>query len=202
MSSAHRRDIILGSGVLITMVGGALLVARSDRPIRSKGPLLHAVQQTLERPPSLKDRPLPLFDAPCDGTRVRGSDNLPDVDLRGATLVLCRLEGGMTVGIREDRPTDFATAGVYPFPGYVLAGGSLAPNQGLLLYPDGDTGLRWTTSHRRARELSRSALYKGILGRGFQSESELPRLAFGHFAWPQETIEAEVSAGGWTVVRD
>lgn len=200
MSSANRQDTLLGGGVLLALLGLAWITTRADRPIRGKGPLLDAVQRTLGSHGLSDAVTLPLFDAQCDGTRIRGADGLADVDFRGATLVLCHLEAGGTVGIREDRPTGFATAGVYPFPGEVLAGGRLAPSQGILLFPDGNDGLRWTTSHRRARELGRSTLYKGMLGRGF--EDDLPQLAFGHTAWPPGQLEAEIIGGAWTVIRD
>ncbi|MCO4768711.1 MAG: YqgE/AlgH family protein [Deltaproteobacteria bacterium] len=149
--------------------------------------------------PSPDSSALPIFDAPCEGIRVRGADDLGDPEFAGSTYVICHLAGGDMIGLREDLPTSHPTAGVYPFPGALLAGGPLGRSQGVLLYLD-DGALRWTTSHRTARELSRGALLRGLLGRGPESESAIPRLAFGHAAWGPGQLEAEIAAGAWKLV--
>lgn len=142
------------------------------------------------------DTVLPLFDAPCEGSRIEASPDVTDPVFRGARFVLCVHEGG-AIGIREDLPTTALMAGVYPAPGQVLVGGPLGLRQGVLIYSDGD-GLRWTTSHRRARELGRSDIYLGMMR---ASGERGPRLAFGHAAWAAGQLEAEIAAGAWVVLE-
>ena len=179
------------------------MVTRADAPIEARGTVTYAIAEA-RREAAISDGPgatearLPLFDAPCDGAKVRGRSDLSDPDFADAIYQVCRLDG-RDVGVRLDLGTEHPAAGLYPFPGSVLAGGPLGVGQGLLLYPD-EGGLRWTTSHRRARELSRSALVQGLLGRGPEKMDTVPRLAFGHAGWAKGQLAAEIEAGAWEVV--
>lgn len=188
------------------MLGVAALtwvVTQADAPIEARGAVTDAVVAA-RRGATISDRVgatearLALFDAPCDGLKVRGRADLSDPDFANATYQVCQLDGRY-VGVRLDLVTEHPAAGLYPFPGPVLAGGPLGLDQGLLLYPD-DSGLRWTTSHRRARELSRSALMQGLLGRGPNDMDAVPRLAFGHAGWAPGQLTSEIEAGAWEVV--
>ena len=185
------------------MTALAWVVTRADAPIEARGTVSDAIAEarrgaTISDGPGATEGRLPLFDAPCNGSKVRGRSDLSDPDFAGAIYQVCQLEG-WDVGVRLDLATAHPAAGLYPFPGPVLAGGPLGLGQGLLLYPD-DGGLRWTTSHRRARELSRSALMQGLLGRGPEAMEAVPQLAFGHAGWAQGQLASEIEAGAWEVV--
>ena len=117
---------------------------------------------------------LPLFDAPCGG----GSAPTPV-----PAPVTCRTPDGRAITLRLDAPTGAPAAALYAYPGEALIGGPRARARGVVVYSQ-DGALRWTTSHRRARELARQGLLQGMLGAGSVPPNPPPRLFFGHEASP------------------
>ncbi len=186
----RRRDAVLGAAVLLALGGVAVLATRLDRPITAPD----GVRAALAAPATdvARRSGLPVMDGPCSGS-VRAAPEVTDPDFAQAIVQICPLPGGGAVGFRLDREADVLAAALYPLPGPVLRGGPLGVDQGALLYVQ-DGQPRFTTSHRRARELSRGTLLGGLLGRA----QEPPRLAFGHASWGQGQLEAEIAAGAWT----
>lgn len=182
--------MLAGIGVLFA------LTARADRPARIPG----SVQQLVDAATPRDDSPLPILDQPCDDVRIRGSADLAQDVFRDALLVLCRYGPDGAAGVRIDRATDAPASAVYTLPGDLLLGGPLGTTRAVLLYRDPEGGLRWTTSHRKARELARNTTLRGLVGIGPAPE-DAPLVIAGHASWGPGQLEAEIAAGAWTLLE-
>ncbi len=194
----RRRDALIGGAVIAVLALLFALTLRADRSARMPGNVMALLDAAIPRNDTGH---LPIFDQPCDGTRIQGADDLPQPEFRDALYVLCRHGQHGAVGLRIDLPSTAPASAAYTLPGPILVGGPLATTQAVLLYRGPDDALRWTTSHRRARELARNTTLRALVGVG-PSPEDSPRVHAGHAAWGPGQLEAEIAAGAWTLVPE
>ena len=173
------------------------LTLRADRPARFPGSAQVVIDAAL---PRNETGALPVLDQPCEDTWVRGARDLPQDIFRDALVVLCRHGEHGAVGFRIDLASDAPASAAYTLPGAVLLAGPLATTRATVLYRGPEGGLRWTTSHRRAREIARNTTLRTLIGAG-PDPADAPRVAAGHAAWGPGQLEGELAAGAWTLVR-
>lgn len=160
----RRKDALIGAVVVAGLGALAATASRADRAIEAPKSV-RAAMQGAQAPDAVGA--LPLFDAPCDAA----TEGAPSP----ATLT-CRTPDGRAITLRLDAPFGVPAAALYAYPSDALLGGAIARARGVVLYVE-EGVLRWTTSHRRARELARSTLLRGMLGGA--TEGPPPRLVFG-----------------------
>lgn len=198
MDPPQRRDALIGVAVVAVIGVLFALTLRADRAATLSGSAQQIVDAVV---PRHDDGHLPILDQPCDGTRIRGSTDLPQDVFRDALIVLCRHGKHGAVGFRLDLPTDAPASAAYTIPGVIGVGGPLATTRIAVLYRGPEGGLRWTTSHRRARELSRNATLRSFVGLG-PAPDDAPQILAGHASWGAGQLEAEIAAGAWTLLED
>lgn len=197
-SPSRRRDALIGGAVLAVIGLLFALTLRADRVATLPGSVMLVVDSVIDR----DDRgQLPILDQPCEGTRIRGVADLPQEAFRGALYVLCRHGRHGAIGLRLDLPTSAPASAAYTLPGSIGVGGPLATTRAVVLYRGPEDGLRWTTSHRRAREIARNTTLRALVGVG-PTPDGAPRILAGHAAWGPGQLEAELAAGAWSLVDD
>ncbi len=189
---------MIGAAVLVVISVLFALTLRADRPASVPGSAMQIIDSAVPRDDTGH---LPILDLPCDGTRIRGVSDLTREVFRGAEYVLCRHGQHGAIGLRTDLATDAPASAAYTLPGNLFVGGPLATTRVAVLYRGPEGRLRWTTSHRRARELARNTTLRGLIGVGPTPENT-PRILVGHAAWGPGQLEAEVAAGAWILLDD
>mgnify|MGYP002630831635 CR=1 FL=1 len=195
---SQRRDALIGAAVLAVVGLLFALSLHADRAATVPGSALQVVDTVVPR----DDRgPLPILDQPCDGSKIRGRHDLAEPLFRDAVYVLCRHGRHGAIGLRIDLPTEAPASAVYTLPGTLFVGGPLATTRAVLLYRDPEGGLRWTTSHRRARTLARNTTLRALVGLGPEPDA-IPKVLAGHAAWGPGQLEAELGAGAWILLDE
>ncbi len=195
---ARRRDALIGGAVIAVLAVLFALSLRADRSAHLPGKAMLLLDAAVPRNDTGQ---LPILDQPCEGTRIQGAADLPQPEFRDALYVLCRHGQHGAVGLRLDLASTAPASAAYTLPGTILVGGPLATTQAVLLYRGPDDALRWTTSHRRARELARNTTLRAMVGIG-PSPEDAPKILAGHAAWGPGQLEAEIAAGAWTLLAE
>ena len=194
----RRRDALIGGAVIAVLAVLFALTLRADRSASMPASVMALIDAALPRNDTGH---LPILDQPCDGTRIQAAEDLPQPEFRGALYVLCRHGQHGAIGLRLDLTSTAPASTAYTLPGTILVGGPLATTQAVVLYRGPDDSLRWTTSHRRARELARNTTLRALVGVGPSPEST-PKIVAGHAAWGPGQLEAEIAAGAWALLAE
>jgi putative transcriptional regulator len=143
-----------------------------------------------------------------NGTLLVASPELTDVNFARAVVLVLRHDENGTIGVVLNRPTNLVPATIFPelagglgtYNGHLFRGGPIAPTRLLYL----------------VRGLAAAAVSgPEVLDKVFLSidDASLPdmvrladgtdelRLYAGHAAWVPGQLQAEVSAGGWQILR-
>jgi len=142
------------------------------------------------------------------GTLLIASPQLADANFARAVLLVLSHDENGTIGVMLNRPTNLVPATIFPeiaegvgnYPGHLFRGGPIAPTRLIYLV----RGLA------AAAVSGPEVIEKVFLSIDDASLPDMVRLAdgtdelrfyAGHAAWAPGQLQAEISAGGWQVLR-